>query len=112
MKPKQLEQINYDEISPGIRDLVRELREVHFMETVDSGDGTNLDGGMDCALPHRHVFMQVSIDSMIAETVALADAYPEAHVECNWSPGEPACIMIWPDGAPMDNNIPPLESYD
>lgn len=92
---------DYDQISPGVRDLVRELREVHGMETTDSGDGSNLAAGMECALPERHVFMQThGAEDMVYCARVLARAYPDARVECSWSPGEPAIIMLWPDGAP------------
>jgi len=50
--------IDYDEIDPGIRDVVRRLREAGY-NTTDSGDGVTkfAEGGeaMDCALPYAHV---------------------------------------------------------
>ncbi len=93
-----MEKIDYSIICSGIRDLVRELREVHGIETTDSGDGTHHAEGMDCAFPERHVFMRVDVGVMIESTEFLGAFYPKAHVECSWSPGEPAIIMLWPDG--------------
>lgn len=52
MKP-----LNYEELTPGIRQVVRWLRENGF-ETTDSGDGiTNVALGMEGALDVPHVFM-------------------------------------------------------
>lgn len=93
----------YKDISPGVRDLVRELRQVHGMNTVDSGDGTNFANGMGCSYNVRHVFMSSFLDSLIKDTQYVADNYPDAKVECSWSPGEDAIIMMWPDGEqPME----------
>ena len=91
---------DYDQISLGIRDLVRELREEHQMDTIDSGDGSNFVGGMECAIPERHVFMEVAIEDMVWATKNLARIYPEAHVECSWSPEGKALVLLWPDGKP------------
>ena len=64
---------DYDQISLGIRDLVRELREEHQMDTIDSGDGSNFVGGMECAIPERHVFMEVAVEDMNAYQVFVID---------------------------------------
>lgn len=62
MKP-----INYEELTPGIRNVVRWLRDNGF-ETTDSGDGiTNVALGMEGALDCPHVFM-VAADPITAIT--------------------------------------------
>jgi hypothetical protein len=94
-----LKTIDYDELNPGIRDLVRELREVHGLNTTDSGDGvTNVEAGMEGALEEKHVFILVQLVDMIETTRTLAKTYPDAWVECSWSPGQSANVMIMPDG--------------
>lgn len=94
-----MSEFDYSKISPGVRDLVKALRELHGMNTIDSGDGSNLANGMVCAIPQRHVFMKVELDAMVEATEYLTEQYPEAHVECSYSPGESAIVMLWPDGA-------------
>jgi hypothetical protein len=94
-----LPKLDYSTLNPGIRDLVKELREVHGLETCDSGDGvTNVEAGMEGALEERHVFILVELDRMIETTKFLSEDYPDAWVECSWSPGQEANIMIFPDG--------------
>ena len=94
----KLPPIDYADISPGVRDLVRELREIHGLNTTDSGDGSHHDNGMYCAIADRHVFIQLPVAEMIECTEFLADKYPDAKVECSWSPGEEAFVLLWPDG--------------
>ncbi len=89
---------DYDRISPGVRDLVRELREVHDMVTIEHGDDPNPDG----MRADRYVVMEVPSSEMMAATWRLALAYPDAHVECSWTPGETAEIALLPDGRPDD----------
>lgn len=96
-----MEDIDYSTISPGIRELVRELREEHGLETTDSGDGTNHKMGMECSFKERHVFMQVDVTEMLEITKGLSIMYPEAHLECSWSPGQTAIVSLWPDGQPL-----------
>lgn len=43
-------------LSPGIRLLVEGLNAVGY-HTCDSGDGSNWEAGMGCALPYRHVMV-------------------------------------------------------
>lgn len=50
------EPINYDELDPGIRDVVRAINEWGWV-TCDSGDGSKA-GTMECALDHPHVFCE------------------------------------------------------
>jgi len=89
--------IDYDQISPGVRDLVRELRGRGF-ETTDSGDGSNHAAGMECALPFRHVAIVTTIQDMEDVVAELAYHYPTAKIDASWSPGEPAVVLLMPDG--------------
>lgn len=59
-----------DQISPGIREVVRFLRE-HGFETTDSGDGTS-NAGMGCAIDIPHVHMACEPDALILEAERLA----------------------------------------
>ncbi len=43
-------------LSPGVRMLVEAPREAG-LEATDSGDGSNYEAGMECALPFPHVFI-------------------------------------------------------
>lgn len=52
-----IDQVNYDELDPGVRNLVRWLRSRGFF-TVDSGDGSKV-GEQDGARPEAHVVMLV-----------------------------------------------------
>jgi hypothetical protein len=52
-------------INPGIREVVRRLRDAGF-DTTDSGDGvTNVAAGMEGALkvPHVHMFIRLTLDT-------------------------------------------------
>ena len=82
--------VNYEEISPGVRDLVREINEDLGFETCDSGDGSNFEAGMSCAIPVRHVFMSFPNKEETDKAVAvLEERYPDAKV----------CIMDEEDGS-------------
>ena len=90
---------DYDSLSPGIRDIVRELHR-HGYHTTDSGDGTNFKEGMEGALPMRHVF-GVLLDGENLRTVGddLLAMYPAAKVEVSYSPNDgQAVFAIFPDG--------------
>jgi len=82
-----MEDINYDELDPGIRKLVRLLRDNGF-DTTDSGDGAfkfedipdeeiEVDGPtpvgfrMACAEPVANVYMQCARDTLLAESERL-----------------------------------------
>lgn len=94
--------LDYNKIAPGVRDLVRELNEVHGIKTCDSGDGSNFAAGMSCALPDRHVFMR--FDTRVAAELAQAQLeliYPRATVQItdpDPSPGD--FVLLYPDGDP------------
>jgi len=93
-------EINYDSISPGIVDLVRELNEVHGVETSDSGDGSHHALGMKCAHPARHVFMHCFTQKAGYRLKArLEELYPDALVNVtDPDPSGDAWVMLWPDG--------------
>lgn len=93
--------IDYEQLNPGVRELVQELRELLNLQTTDSGDGTNFKNGMGGAMEERHVFIQVEVDEMIDTAKELHVLYPDSHIECNWSPDSPsssAFVMLFPDG--------------
>lgn len=69
-----MKKIDYSELNPGIRETVRFLREYGF-ETTDSGDGvTNVEAGMEGAVPYPHVHMQISDVNMRRDAHRLANA--------------------------------------
>lgn len=97
--------IDYDQLNPGVRGLVKELREVYRINTTDSGDGTNFKNGMGGAMEEVHVFIQVAAEDLFPITKELHSYYPEAHIDSRWSPDsnpESAFILLFPDGI----NIP------
>lgn len=98
--------INYDEIDPGIRGLVRKLREKGF-ETVDSGDGVSKLGEMEDALPFPHVAMLSTPGELVSEAdrlmVCLAEwgvsfepALPltDPQVEASYSPVDGHAVLM------------------
>lgn len=91
MKP-----FNYNILDPGIREFVRELNTRGFV-TTDSGDGVSKPE-FARVLHERHVFIAIELDAMIEATEFLAETYPDAWVECSYSPGQSPNIMILPDG--------------
>lgn len=69
---------NYDEITPGVRKLVRLLRDAGFV-TIDSGDGvTNVEAGMEGALELPHVHIMTTRDTMIDEAYRLQRTVDDA----------------------------------
>jgi hypothetical protein len=79
--------VPYDDLDPGIRQVVRLLNANGF-DTVDSGDGrtkftddgeplpgweSDPDQGFDCVIPHPHVFMQVGVEKLGSECDRLRD---------------------------------------
>lgn len=67
--------INYDELDPGIREVVRWLRYLGF-DTTDSGDGVTKVGEMACAIAEPHVFMVVNDFELLDDADTL-------HTECS-----------------------------
>jgi hypothetical protein len=65
---------NYDEITPGVRKLVRFLRDAGFT-TIDSGDGvTNVEAGMEGATEMPHVHIATTHRAMVVEAHRLQNA--------------------------------------
>ena len=60
LSPNDSDEPDYDELDPGIREVVRLLRKHHF-DTTDSGDGVSKDAdpGEVLDYPHVHVFVRV-----------------------------------------------------
>ena len=70
-----------NDLTPGIRQTVVWLRD-HGFHTTDSGDGvTNVESGMEYALPFPHVFMTCTPEVLIAETQRLQDLLTDMGVE-------------------------------
>lgn len=99
-----MDALDYSELDPGIRDLVKELREKYGMDTCDSGDGVSKPES-DRVFHERHVFVQTTEEAMHRDTKRLALNYPGAWVELSWAPGQVPNILILPDG------ITPPEGY-
>lgn len=64
-----LEEINYEELDPGIREIVRRLRELGW-DTTDSGDGASKPD-MECAMPFANVAIATSVKGMTLGARAL-----------------------------------------
>lgn len=94
-----MEELDYNSLNPGIRALVKELREVHGFNTTDSGDGTNLTNGMEGALEERHVYIQVNEKTFFTEGMRLEALYPSAYIEASWWPTSGTyMLLLFPDG--------------
>ena len=89
-----------NDIAEGVRQEVQWLNDFGF-PTCDSGDGSNFEAGMECALPYRHVFGYIP-EGMGMEVcaVALQDLFPLAHVEVSYSPDQARFYMLYLDGQP------------
>lgn len=71
------DEFNYDQLDPGIRDLVRKLRESGF-ETTDSGDGVSKPA-VARNFDFPHVFAVVSPNHMVRLSHMMASLLP-----ANW----------------------------
>lgn len=109
MRPKHIEEIDYDQLDPGIRQCVRMLRQAGY-ETCDSGDGeTKGDNG----LPFGHVVIQVPNPyTSVAELLHVQQhlkrkgltcvprppegepAADEVVVELSYNPAEPVAVIV------------------
>lgn len=98
--------IDYNQIDEGVRDLVRKLREEYRFETTDSGDGSNYEAGMECAIPDRHVFMKVAPAKCLNYAWQIHEdfksEYPDLVVEVTYRVGDLAFILFYPDGIAME----------
>lgn len=98
-----LRPLDPEEISPGVRALVFALREAGLF-TVDSGDGSNYEAGMGCAMPYPHVFIMCPADKT-ERVVELAREVLIAQPQ----------LVEWPYkidimGDPLDEDGNPVES--
>jgi len=99
-------EINYDELDPGIRDIVRILNNLGY-QTTDSGDGSKYPE-MGCAMPYRNVALVIEAGELIHESLphnhliglfeqcgdikkTLGDSW---QVYLNWSPGDSHAIVV------------------
>ncbi len=89
-----------EEISPGVRKLVRWLN-INGFTTTDSGDGTNYENGMDCALEFPHVFMVVAPNKMVEEAHRLqglfgflGGEFPDLAIQVSYSPQDREAILM------------------
>ncbi len=87
-------------ISPGVRQLIVDLRAAGF-DTCDSGDGSNFENGMACAVPVRMVAIVVSKEELIPETERLAQwcqdyplDWPAYQIEGSWNPAEVTPMIL------------------
>ena len=91
---------DYEALDPGIRGLVRELRERGWA-TTDSGDGTK---AMGCALPYPHVFVLVDYEECLASDArGLHEEYgPRGwQVEASFRPADGmGIVMLYRPPAP------------
>lgn len=87
------------DLSPGIRNLVLAMREAGF-KTVDSGDGTNYENGMACAVPFKMVACVVPQEQAFAEADRLHSFMKEYEpgwvwqVDLSYNPGDRVCMLV------------------
>jgi hypothetical protein len=91
---------DYEQLDPGIRKVVRWMRENGF-ETTDSGDGeTKTD--MDCAFDMPNVAVHCTRADLFIEADRLADmirthlprVYQEVHIEASYDPMDRSCVLL------------------
>lgn len=84
-----MDEINYAELDPGIRDTVRLLEKEGFVPC-DSGDGVSKDPGLFAsgeALPFPHVFSVCSPEQMVSESHRMARVLGSSwEVEATYDP--------------------------
>lgn len=90
--------LDYDALDPGIRDVVRLIREAGY-ETTDSGDGISKRATQPDALPFPHVVVRLGLVDWRRSTYHLHDLVRdrfgnEWRVQLSWAPGEPAIVMV------------------
>ena len=94
--------IDYDELDPGIRRLVRKLRDAGF-ETVDSGDGYSKEGVYEDFLPFPHVAMLSTPSHLVADADRLMACLEEWGV--SFEPKDPETdIQIEASYSPVDGH--------
>lgn len=93
--------LDYEQMNPGIRDVVIFLRDNGFT-TCDSGDGATRDH--DCDLPLPYVHMQIPRNSIAVEVERLAalmmqrgiepyNRFGMPRIEANYAPGRDFAIL-------------------
>lgn len=93
----------YRYLDPGIRDVVRYLREREF-NTTDSGDGTtkiHKHGNLGGVYPFKHVVIECALEDMIQEADRVEQAMREHPdkwlVEAIYSPTRGSVIIFISD---------------
>lgn len=80
-----------DEVAPTLQGAVRFLWAVGYI-TTDSGDGTNFENGMECALPYDHIFIELTRPETLVDHCgylrSLMDNHncPDIDVEGSYNP--------------------------
>lgn len=95
-----LTQDEIDGLSPGVRDLVVDMREAGFY-TTDSGDGSNYAAGMECAVPFKMVAvlcgpleLAQTADRLASWLIDRGLDWPAWRVEASYNPGDGTAIVL------------------
>lgn len=96
-----MDEINFEELDPGIRETVRRLRR-HGFETTDSGDGVSKpadwyqpdEHGITQAMNFPHVICLTSPDRLIADAQRLVVLFPTWQVEATYYPRNDKGILM------------------
>lgn len=70
INPPDVDDLNYDELDPGVRQIVKHLRMKGF-RTIASGDGVSKSAD-SLALPFRHVLVQTAPFALAADADEMA----------------------------------------
>lgn len=88
-----IEPIDYEQLDPGIRDIVRTLRQAGF-ETTDSGDGVSKPED-ERVFEEPHVVCTVSITDIVAEADRLHRLLSDCwRVEASYCPNERSAVIL------------------
>lgn len=87
-----------DNLSPKIKDAVLFLRKLEF-NTCDSGDGSNFENGMECALPFPHIIIQSTKRNFISECDRLSIIFKrksitKVTIEGSYDPMDESAIIL------------------
>ncbi len=93
---------DYESLSPGIRAAVKWFHAQGY-DTCDSGDGSLLEGGMECGWEEPMVIVQVPV---LSSLITLTDEIHgklgslglDVRVEASWSPNERAFVVCYGKG--------------
>lgn len=94
-----IEELDYDELSPGISGMVRWLRKEHGYRTTDSGDGSNHARGMEGAMPVPMVAIVLDDPALLSFeadvlNARLVDQGIVAEVEASYDPSNRVPILV------------------